>query len=279
MKYLNCMIAAALLTTGAQAQVKIMAIGDSVCGGRHLRQLQYRMESDGITNYDFVGDHAFHGFPQDTNRLSYGGARFSNNTDGRWVNRGKGLQFEPGVNDRITFYKPDVVLILGGYNNMAQEKVGAGLTATKHEFEALMGAIICQDSDAEIFVSNITDFHPGRKWAHKRQNVSDFNSFLAERISFYASNELNKVHLVDNFSSVSHSDTNSDGLHVSPSGHNKIGDNWYAALTDAEVFPNPATSSSPVHSLSVAPVAHVPEPSSAALLGLGGLALILSRRK
>ena len=271
---LKIVVLSSLLLINTHAQVKIMNIGDSVSLGRHLRQLQSRMEADGFTNYDFVGEYQSSGFPQDTNRLAYGGARYRDNINGRMVDRGSGLKFEPGVNYGIPVYDPDVILVLGGYNNMAQETVGGGLTSSKNEFINLMGSLVSQAPRAEIFISNITDFHPDRTWGYKRQNVFDFNNFMSDTLGEFAIAGLN-INWVDNYADVLHSDTTSDGLHVAQSGHNKIGDNWYEAMTRADIFADslatPQTSSLSITS--------VPEPSSTALLGLGALGLIARRRR
>ncbi len=172
------------------------------------------------------------GSTEDINHQAYGGMRYEHMLNGWTIDRGNGAKFEPGVADALTRYSPNMFLIMGGYNDMIKETVG-NLDRSKHDLVALLDYITVHAPESTILLANITDFDPDKTWGHKRQNVLDFNPF----IKMQADNRAN-VTLVDNFSVITYDDLNADGLHVSSSGHIKIGDNWNAAIT---AIPEPST--------------------------------------
>jgi len=223
----------------ASAQVKILNIGDSIAASnQHRVRLQTHLDQSGVA-YDFVGDNEFTvaSRTQDINHQGFGGATFGVSLNGRVLASGP----QRGLVDVLDLYEPDVILVLSGYNHLAQEVVGGGLDATKTQYAELVDFIFANSTtDVQVLFSNVTDFAPNGRFGSRRQNVVDWNQWLANDIvQRQAVGE--EIYLVDNFSDVDYrSDLLGDGLHVNSSGLNKIGDNWYAELLAVEAVPEPS---------------------------------------
>lgn len=163
--------------------LRIMNVGDSVSGGAHRLALQSHFSNANFNDYDFVGDIAASGTPTDVNYQACGGALYEHMETGRYVDRGSGAQWEAGVVDAIPRFSPNVFLLLGGYNNMAVENVGGGLSSSLSQFTSLVNYMGAHSPDSYIFISNITDFDPLGSWGDKRQNVLDFNLMISNEVS------------------------------------------------------------------------------------------------
>ncbi len=216
--------------------LRILNIGDSVSCGGHRRQLQNRMEQMGFTRYDFVGDVPAAGVPTDVNHQAFGGARYVHNLSGRWVTHGTNQMWEAGLVEALPKYSPDVILLLGGYNNVVGESVGGGMAVSKSEFTNLVEYIWANKPDVRVFISTITDFDPAGTWGSKRQNVIEFNDFIRLQVEQWRISG-RRICLVDVFPLVSYADLMPDGLHVAGSGHVKIGDSWFAAFLREGIVP------------------------------------------
>lgn len=238
------------------AELRILEVGDSIAATDiHRRRLQQRLQAEGVA-HDFVGDNQAIAFGQtdDINHQAFSGQRITSFLNGRG-------NVERGLIEVLPIYEPDVILVLGGYNNLAQERVGEGLTASRQEYEDLVDFIFAatSDDDVQVLFSNVTDFDPNGLFGHQRANVQEWNAWLASDIALRQSQGQN-ISIVDNFSNVSLGDLNSDGLHLSNSGQNIVGDNFFDALVSSGAVP-----------------AAVPEPSALSLLC--GLAMLASFRR
>lgn len=225
-------LALCLLVSEAGADLVIMNSGDSVSANPgHRSRLQWHLNDRG-SDYDFVGDVTQSGSTQDINHQAYGGMRYKQMLEGWTIDRGNGPVFEPGVADALTRHTPNLILIMGGYNDMVNETVG-NLDRSQQDLVALLDYIADHASESTVLLANITDFDPDKTWGHKRQNVLDFNPFIQMQ-----ANNRDNVTLVDNFSSITYDDLNADGLHVNASGHIKIGNNWNTAIS---AIPEPSS--------------------------------------
>lgn len=219
-----------VLQANVSAELVIMNVGDSVSASNtHRLTLHTKLDESGIA-HSFVGDvkaNAPGNKPIDFQ--AYGGAGFLDMLEGRTVDRGSGPKFEAGVRDALTRYSPNTFLILGGYNNMANEVVGGELLAPKAQYANLIDFIVTTVPSANIYVSNITDFDPSSMYGPKRPNITEWNAHLvSDTAQRRAAGQ--SVFLVDNFSSVTYADLRSDGLHPDTSGQVKIGNNWAKAI-------------------------------------------------
>ncbi len=237
MTELKTMFLLLALQSVAFADPIIMVLGDSVAAEHGSRRiLQIELDKAGVAS-TFVGDvkYTFPGDPpnQPIDYQAFGGATFHDMLEGRTVERGQGSQFEAGVRDALNRYTPNMFIILGGYNNLIGEQVGAGLVGTKPDYGELVDFIVTNMPTANIFVNNVTDFDPAKTWGSKRPNVLDWNDYLAVDVNQRNTAGQN-VYLVDNFSDVTYGDLYPDGLHVLYSGRAKIGKNWAHALATVQ---------------------------------------------
>ena len=209
----------------------ILEVGDSIAAtNQHRRRLQERLQANGV-DFDFVGDNEFTAFGQaaDINHQAFSGQRIGSFLNGRAIN---GV-IERGLVDVLPIYQPDVILVLGGYNNLAQERVGQGLSASIDEYEELVDFVFARASeDVQVLFSNVTDFDPDGRFGHQRANVEEWNAWLANDVALRQS-EGQEIYIVDNFSNVTLSDLGPDGLHLLESGQNIVGDNFFDALVSS----------------------------------------------
>ena len=220
-------------------EIRILSIGDSISASNINRTtLRQRLITAGIA-HDFVGDNVVPIGDDDINHQAFGGKTFYHNLNGTDVAQDDGTVVrQAGLTEVLELYAPDVIIVVSGYNNLVRETVGGGLSETRDQYTALVD-FISAESDAHTFFANITDFHPDRRWAGVRQNVFDWNQWLAEDIAARQA-EGQLITLVDNFSNVSHDDLRDDGLHLLRSGQEKVGDNLFSAIAASSV-PEPSS--------------------------------------
>ena len=119
---------------------------------------------------------------------------------------------------------PDVVYILGGYNDAAQARSDKEL-ATRFQNLVAMVDLIEATWNSKIFIANLTNFPADRMWSHRQQNVELYNELLDD----FVVARPNTV-LVDNNSVVTDDLVSSDGLHLTREGQVLIGEHFALSL-------------------------------------------------
>lgn len=212
--------------------ISIMSVGDSISRRGHLQALQECFQSAGITNYEFVGPVSMPGEPKPTNRLAYGGNTLEDILDGRIL---KGEQYTSAPS-AVATYQPDIVLLMGGINNIVRLKDGEGLEKTEQAWNAIADCFATQCQKITVFVGGITPVNSKKAYASRQTLIDEFNAYLEAEVR---SRQLKgqKLVYVDTGSTMNDADFNADGLHPNPSGDTKIGKAWFQALKNSGETP------------------------------------------
>ncbi|HWL52529.1 MAG TPA: GDSL-type esterase/lipase family protein [Chthoniobacteraceae bacterium] len=216
--------------TGKPA-LRILNIGDSISKGGHLTALQKHLVEAGFTDYEFVGPFKRSGKPKPTDRQAYGGMTIKQMLHGR-VRDGKE---EPGAMKSVPEYRPNVILFLGGINNLVHVKPG-NLPAVEAEWNELIDYLTGELPEATIFASLVIAVHPERKWAAKQPVIDQFNAWVKQAVA-ERSAKGQKIVLVDLNRAISPDDYRPDGLHLVATGDAKLGETWFEALREHGVVP------------------------------------------
>ncbi len=214
-------------------EIAVMPLGDSLTlgyindnnpdneVGGYRRYLWELLQSDGITNVNFVGSLA-NGIPTiDPDHEGHGGWRVD--------------EIDGAVAGWLAASQPDIILLLAGTNDIIQGYTPA-LALTR--LNALLDKIHTLRPTAKILLANL----PGARAnpdsifaAVTPAAVSAFNSGLPAMVSTRAALGWSIV-LVDVFGSAgldrgaASSDYSVDGLHLSLAGYSKVANLWYSAL-------------------------------------------------
>lgn len=231
-RILLCTLIFSTLPGLAGDAISIMSIGDSISRRGHLQTLQESFQSAGIANYKFVGPVSMPGEPKPTNRLAYGGNTLEDMLNGRILN---GERY-PSVSDAVTTYRPDIVLLMGGINNIVRLKNGEGLEETEQAWNALADYFADQCPETTVFIGGVTPVNSKKAYASKQVLIDRFNAYLEAEVR---SRQLKgqKLIYVDTGSAFNNSDFNADGLHPNHSGDVKIGDAWFQVLRNSSDSP------------------------------------------
>lgn len=232
MRYFICAFLLGVMSALAGDAISIMSVGDSISRRGHLQTLQECLQSAGITNYEFVGPVSMPGEPKPTNRLAYGGNTLEDILDGRVLNG----EHYANVPDAVAAYQPDIVLLMGGINNIVRLKDGEGLEETEQAWNALVDYFATQCPKTMVFVGGITPVNSKKAYASRQTLIDKFNAYLEAEVR---SRQLKgqKLVYVDTGSTLNDADFNSDGLHPNPSGDTKIGKAWFQALKNSGETP------------------------------------------
>ena len=246
----------------------IWTLGDSITYGAsdlggYRDPLYASLTGKGYT-FQFVGTRS----DNTTARLSSAGQQYHDGwsaygiADFSFVDNTGGTRNYSGLYDQVTGWynslsqKPDMTLLMIGINDLNQEYDEAGAPA---RLDALMTRLIDLNPDMEILVSTLPDADSDNPYRHVTPNndlnttIVDYNTAMA---GIVATRQANGEHitLVDMYSGLTQSDL-SDGLHPNATGYDKMADVWSNAIET------------------------VPEPASAALLGVAGGLVFLIRNK
>jgi hypothetical protein len=205
--------APAAAATGPQVY-RIMPLGDSITrGGGQLpgRYVGYRAAlqahlKEGATGfrYNFVGSMSDRGAP-DPNHEGHGG----------WTIDDLGGH----IDDWMQIYRPDIVLLHAGTNNIT---VGDSPATTAAKLRSLIAQIRSHDPDTKIFVAKVIKSRdPGR-----RPNTNAYESLIPGVVAASGPN----VYLVDQ-STVAGTDIY-DWTHPNDFGYAKMAYNWYTAMDE-----------------------------------------------
>ena len=112
---------------------------------------------------------------------------------------------------------PDVVYLLGGYNDVVQAPDDSDMANALADLVEILDLI--DDSwGSAVYVANITNFPSDRQWAHKQSNVETLNNLIESEVAQRAN-----TFLVDNNSLITDDLVRPDGLHINNDGQEVIG--------------------------------------------------------
>lgn len=206
---------------GTAANPKIMPLGDSITSGQHSVGAvpgAYRIglwedfTNDGLS-IDFVGSQS--------NGPSNLGDKNHEGRSGWTINQLTGLV----DNGLLNTHQPNVLLLMAGTNDASTDTVSVMLS----DISTLIDKISSKSPNTQIVVSSIAPINGSVKGTTRAQRAKDFNAQLPGLISNKAATG-KKVSFVNAGGSLSLSDINSDGLHPTASGYDKLGDAWYQGL-------------------------------------------------
>jgi enterochelin esterase-like enzyme/lysophospholipase L1-like esterase len=197
--------------TTTPTAIKIMPLGDSitdgltVAGGYRIK-LWSLIKNNGST-VDFVGSMS-NGPTElgDRNHEGHSGWRID--------------QIDTNINSWMDSYKPKIVLLHIGTNDIAQNY---NIANAPNRLSALIDKICAKLPDGgKLFVATIIPLSFG--------NVNSFNLQIPGIVKTKA-NQGKPVYLVDMYSALTTADL-ADGVHPNLNGYNKMADVWYSVIRD-----------------------------------------------
>ena len=222
--------------TAAEETVKIMPLGDSITYGMadeggYRKYLWQFLKQKGYDNIDFVGPEgkdaatfSFNGqqVSYDDNHAGYSGYTITN-LKGGWMGQLNGILETMQNGDFITKYKPDIILlqigtndINNGYLDGSEERLHQLLDYLRENMPA----------DGTIFLTTIPDLG-NSGWAgnsaETNKNIAKYNELIKKVADDYAANH---VIYADIHSTIDASVDLADGVHPNAGGYEKMGKYW-----------------------------------------------------
>lgn len=189
--------------------VKIMPLGDSITDGFNVQggyriKLWQLINSNGF-KVDFVGSMS--------NGPSELGDKQHEGHSGWTIS-----QIDTNINSWMDKYKPHIILLHIGTNDMYSDPNGAS-----QRLSALIDKICAKlPTDGKLYVSNIVPF------PRNASNVTIYNSKIPGIVQQKASAG-KPVFFVEMFNSITSNDL-ADGIHPNATGYNKMADAWFNAI-------------------------------------------------
>ncbi len=198
--------------------VKIMPLGDSltdgfIVPGGYRTELWTRIQSGGYL-VDFVGTRS--GGPDSLGDKDHEGY------PGRLIE-----DVAAGVNNSLQTYRPDIVLLMIGVNDMIQNR---DVGAAPARLSALIDQIIAQVPETVVLVATL----PPVADSEVNQRILQFNASIPEMVQSKFSRG-DWVYLADLHDRVEISDL-ADGVHPNAAGYARLGQGWYQSLLDLNLF-------------------------------------------
>ncbi|HVG98365.1 MAG TPA: SGNH/GDSL hydrolase family protein, partial [Chloroflexota bacterium] len=231
-----------------QGAPKVMPLGDSLTDGYNIPggyrpELQALLQSDGL-QVDFVGSltNGPAGF-RDQEHEGHSGWRIE--------------QIDGQARAWLTASQPEVVLLLIGTNDMAQNFDPAGAPG---RLSALLDTITSTLPQTRVIVSSIPRMGPGPSDVLDR--IQAYNAAIPGIVQQKAAAG-RRVSYVDAFSVITPDDLWGDWTHLAASGDRKLAETFHPALRDILRAAAPPTATP----LPVATATSVPAPATATLPG------------
>lgn len=193
--------------------LQFMQIGDSIAENTGNRIASNSIFESASIDSNWQGDHS------NPPTFARGGLSYGTMLNGSNALGAVGLI---EILDRIengTYTSPNVLYLLGGYNNAFSEAQDSSMEGSIETLGEILSLSRTRLPDAKIFVSNVTRF-TGQS-AHRQSNVETLNALIADEVA-----SRDNVFLVDNYSLITAEDQRDDGLHLNSSGQQKIGENF-----------------------------------------------------
>jgi acyl-CoA thioesterase-1 len=224
--------------------IKVLPLGDSISSA-HTTWNSYRpalwklLQSKGY-KVDFIGSQRNHGpttppnghatDTYDLDHEGHGGYRVDNflSNEAGWFS----------LSNALTQYKPDIVLLHLGTNDIVQFGVKAGWQTdnnkTVSEIQTMIGLLRSNNPNVIILLGQIIPIGCGSGW---NNTVEDYNAKL-KTLATSLTTSASPIIVVDHYTSFDcWHDFLSDYTHPNASGENKMATNWYNALS--KVLPTP----------------------------------------
>ncbi len=220
--------------------IKIMPIGDSITfgyghEGGYRKYLDYYLKDKGYTKVDMVGPEgkssasfSFNGknVSYDDNHAGYSGYTIKQKYPiPSWGENG--LLEKLKSKDAVSSAKPDVILLIIGTNDMTANRA---LNECESDLHDLIDYILStMPSDSVIYMGSIPEF---TAYGGNAQRVANYNSTVKKVADSYASAGKN-VKFADVHGCLNGTaDLQSDNLHPSAAGYEKIGKFWAGIIDD-----------------------------------------------
>lgn len=195
---------------GPDNTLSVMVAGDSVGASLdHILEFQASMAADhpGLA-IEWVGENCVDGTPVMRCRQAFGGYTFG--------------QVDTSIrNSGIT---PEVVLLLAGYNNVAQ---GHSTAQTLAEFQSI--ADYFDGQNIPMVVASVTKLYDG--WAHRDPLAQAWNDALEDEVASRRTAG-HRIIFADNYD-LPRELVAVDGLHLTGAGSAKVGEKWLPGLEEA----------------------------------------------
>ncbi|MBD2001187.1 hypothetical protein H6G00_32115 [Leptolyngbya sp. FACHB-541] len=219
-------ISANLSTGSASRIISVLPLGDSITSGEHTNRVAgaYRTQLEDR----FIGDR----FAVDL---------IGSRSDGPSDLRDKDHEGNPGlrisqitniVDDSEYFetYSPDVILLQIGTNDTSASN-NRTLDQMKADLGELIDQITSRSPNARLVISTVTPVTNSSRNAR----LQDFNEAIPDLVSAKAA-QGKRVTFVNAGGSLNLGDIGSDGIHPTKAGYDKLGDTWYARLSNQGVL-------------------------------------------
>ena len=225
----------AMGTAPAQAQLRIMAVGDSITEGftpDRTGTASYRKEFEAVLNqtgcdFEMVGSRSRNYF---ADPFAFGG-RHEGYSAHRADNILNGLDANPGIDAMMATNSPDAVLLHIGSNDM---RIGQNPLLTSSEIEQITTRILNANGNARIFVANVIPWFGAS--TPNNPDVPTSVSALGSRITASVNAMGNpNVILVDVRSGFTPSLMQSDLIHPNADGEAHIADAFAAAVENSGI--------------------------------------------
>lgn len=220
--------------------IKIMPIGDSITfgyghEGGYRKYLDYYLKDKGYTKVDMVGPEgkssasfSFNGknVSYDDNHAGYSGYTIKQKYPiPSWGENG--LLEKLKSKNAVSSAKPDVILLIIGTNDMTANRA---LSECESDLHDLIDYILStMPSDSVIYMGSIPEF---TAYGGNAQRVANYNSTVKKVADSYASEGKN-VKFADVHGCLNGTaDLQSDNLHPSAAGYEKIGKFWAGIIDD-----------------------------------------------
>lgn len=208
------------------SQPKIMPLGDSITEGENTvnpvpgtyrTQLWNNFLADNL-RIDFVGS--------ESNGPNNLGDKDHEGHGGWTIDKINTLV----ANNLLQTYRPDVILLMIGTNNLG----GDSVTTTYTKLSNIINQITDLSPDTQLLVAAIAPRDPVIKGEYLANKTEKFNALIPDLVDDKVT-EGKKVTFVDVGGSVSVEDL-VDGTHPNQIGYSKMGDTWYDALVERDTL-------------------------------------------
>jgi Ca2+-binding RTX toxin-like protein len=219
-------VSASLSTGSASRIISILPLGDSITSGEHTNRVAgaYRAQLEDR----FIADR----FAVDL---------IGSKSDGPSDLRDKDHEGNPGlrisqitniVDDSEYFetYNPDIILLQIGTNDTSASN-NRTLDQMKADLGELIDQITSRSPNARLVISTVTPVTNSSRNAR----LQDFNEAIPDLVSAKAA-QGKQVTLVNAGGSLNTADIGGDGIHPTKAGYDKLGNTWYARLSNQGVL-------------------------------------------
>lgn len=211
----------AVAQVSAQQTVKIMPFGASIVSKCWRANLQTKLRSEGITNFNFVG----------TQKSSCGGANIDQDHEGHPGSQATDFAAKGNLTVWLNAVEtPDIILMLLGTNDvlLGKKPIGDILKA----YDVLIGQMRTANPKMHILFSNLLPLDPARWPATGADGIVALNTAIRQWVPSRNKAE-SPVVFVDNFSGFDAVRDTVDGEHPNEEGNVKMANKFLTPAREA----------------------------------------------